>query len=140
MTTTNASDLDKMIPTPVVVHVGGKEVIIQVIKVRQLPSVMKTIRPFIGSMSKGQELNVPALLMDHSDSILPLVSILTGETEDWVGDLNMEELVVLFSSLVEVNLDFFTLRVLPTLAAAMGRMSGGPKTPTQSPGLILSST
>ena len=74
--------------------------------------------------------------MENSDTVLELVALLVNKPRDWVDDLGVDELVQLFGAIVEVNLDFFTQRVLPLLSGLVAGVSGKLfKTPQAGPTL-----
>jgi hypothetical protein len=63
--------------------------------------------------------------MNNTDAVIDLVVIMTGESRDFVLELGVDELIQLFTKVVEVNLDFFIQKVLPLLSGAMGRLTAG---------------
>lgn len=124
-------DLEKLLPTFPVVKVGGKEITIRTMKVKQLAAVLKAAAPFMGLLkSKPGSEDLLGLVAGNLPGAVTMVAVLTDQSEDWVGDLDVAELVELFSGLLEVNLDFFTQRVLPLLSDAMAKVA---KSPTPSP-------
>ena len=120
------SDLDKIIPQTNEVTVGGKTIEIKTMKVKQLSATIKAIQPFAAAFKAQRDsFDAAEIVMSHTDSVVDLVVILTGETKEFVEELGIDELVILFTKLVEVNLDFFIQKVLPLLSGAMGRLSAG---------------
>lgn len=118
------NDLPKIIPVPVFVTVGGKKIEVKTMRVKQLTKVMAEIQPFIGSFTTTDGANLPLILLNHTDNVIGLVSTLTGEPIDWLGELGLDEMVLLFTAVVEVNLDFFIQKVLPAVTTAMQRLAG----------------
>lgn len=120
------SDLTKIIPETNIVVAGGKNIEIKTMKVKQLSATIKAIQPFAAAFKAQRDsFDAAEIVMSHTDSVVDLVVILTGETKEFVEELGIDELVILFTKLVEVNLDFFIQKVLPLLSGAMGRLSAG---------------
>lgn len=120
------SDLDKIIPQPNIVTVGGKSIEVKTMKVKQLSATIKAIQPFAAAFKAGQgQVDMSDIVMNNTDNVVDLVSILTGESKEFVEDLGIDELIIVFTRLVEVNLDFFIQKVLPLLSGAMGRLTVG---------------
>lgn len=137
------SDLDKIIPQPNVVTVGGKDIEVKTMKVKQLSATIKAIQPFAAAFKAQRDsFDAAEIVMSHTDNVVDLVVILTGESKEFVEDLGIDELVIVFTKLVEVNLDFFIQKVLPLLSGAMGRLTKGlpnVESPTEMSGPISSS-
>lgn len=120
------SDLTKIIPESNIVVAGGKNIEIKTMKVKQLSATIKAIQPFAAAFKAQRDsFDAAEIVMSHTDSVVDLVVILTGETKEFVEELGIDELVILFTKVVEVNLDFFIQKVLPLLSGAMGRLSAG---------------
>lgn len=120
------SDLTKIIPESNIVVAGGKNIEIKTMKVKQLSATIKAIQPFAAAFKAQRDsFDAAEIVMSHTDSVVDLVVILTGETKEFVEELGIDELVIIFTKLVEVNLDFFIQKVLPLLSGAMGRLSAG---------------
>lgn len=122
------AEIDKLIPVSNTLTIGDKTIEIKTMKVKQLSQVLKAVRPFIGAFTdKEHPVDIMSLLIANTDDVVSLISILTGESTEWVEELEIDSLVEVFSKLVEVNLDFFTRRVFPSLSQAMGRLNVGVK-------------
>lgn len=118
-------DITTVIPETIVVTVKGQDVEVRQIKVGQLTKVMRIAYPFYDKLralkdaaqkNGGTSLDLYQLVFEHGDSVLEIVALLTGKDKAWVEDMDVDELVALFSAIVEVNLDFFIQRVLPSLS------------------------
>lgn len=123
-------DLAAVIPQPTSLTIKGKEVQVLTLKVKQLSKVLAIVQPFMGAFTNPGSLNIPALLIEHPDAIADLISTLTGETPEWVGELDVAEMIEIFSKVVEVNLAFFTQSVFPSLSRAMEKLSAASPKPT----------
>ena len=138
------SDLDKIIPQTNEVTVGGKTIEIKTMKVKQLSATIKAIQPFAAAFKAGQgQVDMADIVMNNTDNVVDLVHILTGESKEFIEELGIDELIIVFTRLVEVNLDFFIQKVLPLLSGAMGRLTVGMPSvakPTSTSGQNSSST
>lgn len=120
--------------------VAGKELVINRIRVRQMARVMelvhpmaalllkKTPNPQAGAKIKIDSIDIPKLVMTHGVSLALLVAEIEaygneGVTEDWVQDLELDDMIVLATAVVEVNLDFFIQRVFPALSTALASLN-----------------
>ncbi|MCL9847227.1 DUF6631 family protein [Ralstonia solanacearum] len=114
-------DLDKLIPQPAELTVGGESLVILPLKVGRLPDFLRAISPVL------QQLNAPqidwlGLFIEHGDDLLQAVAIAVGKPRTWVDDLAADEAILLAAKVVEVNADFFTRTVLPRLDGLVGQM------------------
>ncbi|ALF90958.1 hypothetical protein CR47_0212760 [Ralstonia solanacearum] len=116
-------DLDKLIPQPAELTVGGESLVILPLKVGRLPDFLRAISPVL------QQLNAPqidwlTLFIEHGDDLLQAVAIAVGKPRTWVDDLAADEAILLAAKVVEVNADFFTRTVLPRLDGLIGQVVG----------------
>ena len=107
-------DLDKLIPQPAELVVGGEALAIEPLKVGRLPAFLRAISPTL------QQLNAPSidwlgLFIEHGDDLLQAVAIAVDKPRVWVDALAADEAILLAAKVVEVNADFFTRTVLPRL-------------------------
>lgn len=118
-------DLDKLIPQPAELTVGGESLVILPLKVGRLPDFLRAITPTL------QQLNTPqidwlGLFIEHGDDLLQAVAIAVGKPRTWVDDLAADEAILLAAKVVEVNADFFTRTVLPRLNVLIDQVARGP--------------
>lgn len=126
MSQAETSDLTKIIPEPNTVTVGGKDIPVNTMKVKQLSATIKAIQPFAHAFKAGKgNVDMSEIVMNNTDAVIDLVIIMTGESREFVLELGVDELIQLFTKVVEVNLDFFIQKVLPLLSGAMGRLTAG---------------
>ncbi len=145
-----SDDMLAVMPEPIMVTLRGETFEIKQIRVGQLSKAMRITHPFYEQLksakdkaksAKSEEENtygfdIYSLVMENSDTVLELVALLVNKPRDWVDDLGVDELVQLFGAIVEVNLDFFTQRVLPLLSGLVAGVSGKLfKTPQAGPTL-----
>lgn len=121
------SELDVIIPAPVVVQVAGQDIKLYPLKVRQLPLVVRVMRPFFATLSEGAGADaVVGVYCDHADTINEALAGMSGLSAETIGDLPLDEGLALFLGCLEVNRDFFT-KALPSL---INRLAGGGSGPT----------
>ncbi|AEG69791.1 hypothetical protein PP715_22545 [Ralstonia solanacearum] len=118
-------DLDKLIPQPAELTVGGESLVILPLKVGRLPDFLRAISPVL------QQLNAPqidwlGLFIEHGDDLLQAVAVAVGKPRTWVDDLAADEAILLAAKVVEVNADFFTRTVLPRLNVLIDQVARGP--------------
>lgn len=130
--------------------IGGKSVTPKVIKVNQVGPVLAAIRPFNGHIkaamamsaaggNPAQNFDVLEVLEHHSDNLITLVTTLTGESREFIGDLDLDDMIKITVAVMEVNLDFFIRKVLPLLSGEMARLGKGLLKPTPTSGQTSSS-
>lgn len=107
--------LDTYVIQARVVDVGGKPVAITPLRVRQIPAFTRAIAAAAPLLAVGRMIDVVAL---HGDDIIKAMSVATGESEAMLGDLLPDEFMMLMSTVIEVNDDFFAQRVAPLILAA----------------------
>lgn len=108
--------LDDLIPPTRTVSVGGREVLVEVLRMRQIPAFGKAIADPLSSIVLGDYL---VCIMQWPDQITEALAIATGLDRTFLGNLLPNEYLHLATAVFEVNLDFFARAVLPA-ATAMG--------------------
>ncbi len=112
------NELDTLVPQPQEVTVGGERLLIQPLKIGQLPGFLRAISPLMQQVT-SPEVNWLALLGERGEDLLAAMAIATGKPLAWVEDLPADEAIVLAAKVIEVNADFFTRTVMPRLDAAL---------------------
>lgn len=113
------ADLATFFPEPRTEIIAGVTLTIPNLKVRQLAPFGKVADPFMPLILTGDYL---AAVTHHTDAVCAAVSMVTGADQDWLGDLDPDEMMRLVAAVFEVNLDFFAQRLLPQKAALQARM------------------
>ena len=108
--------LEKIAPTPLRLDIAGERLSILPIKTRELPVMMKAISPILSEIQDGDILGA---LAANADALVAAVAIGSRKPREWVDDLDLDDLVELAGSVLEVNADFFVHRVLPGMTKAM---------------------
>lgn len=120
-----SDDLSVVAPEPIVVVVKGERIEVKQVKVGQLTKVMRIVHPFYDKLTKAKaeadrkqesfSVNLFQIVVEHTDPAIEIITVLTNKDRAWVEDMGIDELVALFGAVVEVNLDFFLQKVLPSL-------------------------
>ena len=108
------NDLEKLIPQPVELTVGGEKLAIKPLKVGQMPAFLRAISPIMQHLTRA-EIDWLTLFGEHGDDLLSAIAIAVSKPRAWVDDLAADEAIVLAAKVIEVNADFFTRTVLPKL-------------------------
>ncbi|MGA4333574.1 hypothetical protein ACI2U6_23050 [Ralstonia nicotianae] len=107
-------DLDKLIPQPAELVVGGERLAIKPLKVGRLPAFLRAISPTLQQLNATQ-IDWLGLFIERGDDLLQAVAIAVDKPRAWVDGLAADEAILLAAKVVEVNADFFTRTVLPRL-------------------------
>ncbi len=100
--------------------IGGKNVTVAPLKVRQIPPFVRAIGPAATQLFSG---DLAGALGAYGDDLVRAVSVATDQPEAWLGDLDADEFLRLVGEVVEVNADFFGRRVAPVLEATVSKLS-----------------
>ncbi|MDP2786256.1 MAG: hypothetical protein Q8O38_16935 [Sulfurimicrobium sp.] len=112
------TELETLFPQPIEIIVAGKSLSILPIKVGKLPAFIRAVAPFFAVFKQGGEVDFIVLLADHGDSVLDACAIGSGTDRAFIDDLDPAQLVNIAQLVVEVNMDFFTRRLVPVITAA----------------------
>ncbi|ARU21593.1 peptidase M16 [Ralstonia solanacearum] len=107
-------NLDKLIPQPAELAVGGEMLAIRPLRVGQLPAFLRVISPTLQQL-KAPQIDWLGLFIERGDDLLQAVSIAVDKPRAWVDTLAADEAILLAAKVIEVNADFFTRTVLPRL-------------------------
>lgn len=110
--------LETYVPQPVTVTAGGESVEVGLLRVRQIPAFARAVAPVLGALASGDLVGAAA---EHFDDVVLAVSVATGKTPEWLGELDADEFLRLASAVVEVNGDFFARRLAPLMTQAATR-------------------
>lgn len=119
--TSLTTSLETLIPQPVEIEIGGKNISILPIKVGKLPAFIRAVAPFIGAFKQSSEVDFIALLGDHGDAVLDACAIGSGLPRAEIDELDPAQLVRIAQAIVEVNMDFFIRRLGPAVSQAAAR-------------------
>ena len=134
--------------------IAGQPVIVRPLVVAQLPYFLRALRPIMGALQAGK-VGAPAqlawLLADEPDALLDALAVALAELpdspgdkaalesaiatrRDWLAGQQMDALLELLVSAVEVNADFFIHRMAPLMVTAQTRLDGLATGSPSSPG------
>ncbi len=134
MTEARQDDLQALLREGASIDIGGKALVVRPIRLRVLSPFAQAILPIasaIAPMVDGQRdvmairldaVNLQDVVMWHGADLIRALSLATGEPEEWVGDLALDDSVRLAAEVLAVNADFFVHRLVPTITAALGRI------------------
>lgn len=122
--------LDTLVPLVRRLQVGGQEVAVEVLRMRQIPEFSRAIAAPWSAIVAGDYLTV---IVEFPEDTMKAVAIATGQDGEFLADLRPDEFLALATAVFEVNLDFFARAVLPA-ARAMGAGMTKAMTFASSPG------
>lgn len=99
--------------------IAGQALTIEPVRLGQLGAFLRAVQPIAAELVNG-EVDVVALLADHTERVLAALSAATGQPHAWVAALALDEAVLLAAAVIEVNADFFVQRVMPAVTAQLG--------------------
>src|SRR5574340_1578082 len=114
------TDLTTLIPQPVTVTAGGREVAVTPIRTRELVAFTAAVDPLLQEIAAGA--GVAALMTRDVESLIKAVAIGARLERAFVDDLELDELLNLAAAVLEVNADFFVRRLAPALDLAVERI------------------
>ncbi|MDH4566183.1 hypothetical protein E8E95_05780 [Pseudomonas sp. BN414] len=137
--------LARFLGEPVEVPLRAKGFSVYPIQVEQIPTISRLIgemHPQLQELAEHLEraradgsdlsamfeqalerLDILSLVDQHRDALLGLCSILTHRSMEDIAQLGIDDFLGLLLALVELNLDFFYLRLRPQLRANMVRLA-----------------
>lgn len=134
-----ADDYDAIAPQPHPVTIDGETLTLTPITVGQLPTVMRALRGVnLERLADTDLQGLIDLIADHGDAIVTAVAAASRQTPERVAALDLMDFIGLLTAVIEVNADFFALRVAPAIALTRTRLHR--ITLRAGPGLTRSST
>lgn len=112
--------LDTYIPDSRHLVVGGKNVTVAPLMVRQVPGFTRALGPAAQAVFAG---DLMGAVTTHGEALIEAVAIATGESAEWLGELAPDDFLVLLGEVMEVNADFFFRRVAPVMAKVVERIN-----------------
>ncbi len=118
------SEIDVLFPDGKTLTIGGDEITIKPLTFGQIPKASKMIAPIIKAMSSaelgGQSLldlagNWVEIMAVGGEDLMSLIGWAIGKDRAWFDALGMDYGILLVKTVIEVNSDFFTKRVMPML-------------------------
>lgn len=122
------SALDILVPETRRLNVGGREVDVEVLRMRQIPGFSRAIAQPWPLIVDGDYL---AAVVQFAEDIMQAVHLATGQDREFLDGLRPDEFLDLATAVFEVNLDFFARAVLPA-AKKMGAALNSVSSPASS--------
>jgi len=125
---TEAQELETLFPTGAPKKVSlssvrgeeGHPVVVDVLPIRvgQLAILMRAVKDMWPLFNDPEKLDVQRLVIEHTDAIVMALAVALNTDREMIEELDLADLVVAVTAVVEVNADFFTQRLLPELDRA----------------------
>lgn len=115
-------------PEGKVVKLKNKDYQIKPFGIGQLPKLFKLLAPVMETLkTKSDNKDDKAkglvdLLFNHSDVIISVFEIVIKEPTVFFDDLPADEGITLLATIVEVNEDIFTKKLLPLITSKVGQI------------------
>ncbi len=126
------TDLSVIEPMTSRVKFCGRDVEFGPLKVGQIPSFARAIKPASGTIAELMAAGsidaqaLIAMIAEHGESFVEAVAIATGVPAAELNDSGLDELVALAVSAIKVNADFFKGRLTPAIVAAVKQIQPQP--------------
>lgn len=118
-----------------VLTIGGEEISVKPFKFKDLPAAAALIARYwaaFESLATADEIDsnkalevLPSLLIDMGDDLFSLIKWCTGKDRDWSGELDIDDGIALVLACIEVNFDFFTQKIGPSLSTLTTKIQAG---------------
>ena len=109
------------------ISVAGEDITIEPVKVGQLAKFCRHLEPILDHIKPDADMLSPTALVElvagAGDDWIEAISIATGLERDTLNAQPVDVLIDITAKVVEVNLDFLIVRVLPAFNAAAERIS-----------------
>ena len=112
--------LATLFPSPRRETVAGRQIVIPVMKLRQLAQFSQACAPFITRIVTSDYIGA---MIHHTDAVLECVKIATGVDAGWLDALDPDDTLRLVAAVFEANADFFAQRLLPVNREMGARMA-----------------
>ena len=120
--------LEVLFPTGKEITLSGRQFVIKPFTFGQLPKVLKAVKKSTKmieeqgiSTSNVNSEAVLTILSESGTDLIDLLSEIMAVEKDFIEGLQVDEAIILITSFIEVNSDFFSKKVAPVLQAALKR-------------------
>jgi hypothetical protein len=113
--------LDAVLPRePRHIMVAGVDVTIHPITVIQIPALLDILEGLksVPPLAKDRPL-LPFLIRHAAVPLMAFTTLVTGRSQEWIGNLPLDEGMKLYGAVIEEHADFFVERLLPAVNALM---------------------
>jgi len=138
-----SNEMDILFPEGKILTIGAEEITIKPLTFGQIPKASKMVAPIIKAMAKSELAgdsvidmvgNWVDILAIGGDDLINLIGWAIGKDRAWFDTLQMDDGVELVKSVIEVNADFFTKKVMDrlNLGALESKETGATSSPSSS--------
>jgi len=113
--------LETFVPEPVVVEIAGETLAIAPLKVGELPTFIRAIRPFAQHLT--QDVDWLVLFGERGEDLVSALAVAIRKPREWVAARELDEAIRLSEAVFEVNADFFIQRLAPALTNTLARVA-----------------
>lgn len=113
--------LKKISPAPFCVDIGEERLEIKRLTPADLPEFFDVAAPILDGLAAG---NPMIVLVKNLRATQAVLSMCASKPLDWVAALNLKEQAKLLTAVIEANIDFFALEVIPALTIAANGLTG----------------
>lgn len=119
------SDLDDLFPVKTIAALSVGEWPISPLTIGQLQGFSLAISKIgigrIGAMIQGQSDSM-TIISEHTDDAITAAAVASLKTEEEVKALLLDDFILLWAAIVEVNADFFIQRLSGAIQSATGKL------------------
>jgi hypothetical protein len=120
------SDLETLYPEAAVVKVGGQEIEIKPLTIGQIPKITRLLREVPLNLNPdaiGTSSYWLGLIGDHGEDVIAAIATASGQKNETIAGLAIDDFVALAVKVIEVNADFFTRKVMPAASQALSGLT-----------------
>ncbi len=109
------------------VSIRAGDVIIEPMRMGKLKAFSDAIQPVFSEIASmvsddARQKDIPTLIAKHYDDLAALVCVACPVQRTTIDDMHLDEFVSLVGAIIEVNADFFTKSLLPTMKGVFGSL------------------
>lgn len=113
--------LKKIAPAPYRVDIAAERLTIKRLTPGDLPEFFEIAAPILDGLSSG---NPMVVLVKNLRATQAVLSMCSERPLSWVEELDLKEQAKLLNAVMEANIDFFALEVIPALTIAANGLTG----------------
>lgn len=103
------------------------DVVIEPMRMGKLKAFSDAIQPVFGEIASmvgddAKQQDIPSLIARHYDDLVALVCVACPVQRAHIDDMHLDDFVSLVGAVIEVNADFFTKSLLPTMKGVFGSL------------------
>lgn len=113
-------ELDALANVPLIVKVGGRVIEVTPIRVAELPAMLRACEPIFALLAGG---DMQAALMRDPESVIQAIAIGARVPRADLDAFELDDLLLLGSTVLQVNADFFVRRLAPAFIEASEKVT-----------------